>query len=288
MAWSSRPPSDAAPVSAVSSARRPQSRGSLTERCAKLQENMFLNLCTLNSHRAEMEKVVQERKEKAQKLREELMNTGTDFKLSSPPGSLLGIPPLSFQSMKDRVSALEDNVDSNQESMMQHRSILDSHHRRSIQDTVRQAKQDNPIRMGVQVQTLDMKAPLVDRCQIIEENARRISSRLQESAKESARSQSVAESGNKVQRPASAPSTRSTGLTSAVRRPGSAVAGRGVSVAGAPPSRPCTPNTLTARIRALESNSMRNKKTLASHRTTLDEIVQFRRQQTEAAFCTSP
>mmetsp|Transcript_105830 Transcript_105830/g.192972 ORF Transcript_105830/g.192972 Transcript_105830/m.192972 type:complete len:286 (-) Transcript_105830:144-1001(-) len=275
---------DGSQDSRASSARRPRSSGSasgsLTARYKRLEENVLQNLNMLNTHRVEMENVVQLRKERAKKAAQEL--SGGSESLSSPlssRGRSLGIPSPCFQSMKSRIAALEENADLNQESMKEHRSIL---------DTVNRAKQDAPARTGVQDEAVDTKAPLLDRAQMIEANARRISARLQESSSD--------KNMNGSQRPASAPTGRSPGMISTPTRPGSACQGAPGRVSPEAAlerairgntSRPCTPNTLLARCRALENNLMRNKQTLWSNRTTLDEITKRRKQEASVAMTQS-
>jgi hypothetical protein len=168
---------------AIRESRRPMSGNSLSARCKRLEENMLVNLSTMQAHRRGLEEVVQRRKEKAAQGQKEMMEEIKNSKKSmgSTGGSMLGIKPLNFQTMKERTASLLETSYENQDMLMSCRSILDDVTAAKAAEVA--ASQQGSARSQLPVGEASLEhdpavgeaqAPRVDRCRIIEDNARQL------------------------------------------------------------------------------------------------------------------
>lgn len=161
----------------------------LSARCRRLEENMLENLSALQSHRRGLEDVVQRRKEQAERIKKGLKEDsglrGLSEGIGSATGSTLGIAPLNFRSMKERCQALQETVDSNQDTLMSQRSVLDQiiiarRQQESARGDSARSGNVESARAASHAESADgQEAPYVDRCRVIEENARKIGVELQ-------------------------------------------------------------------------------------------------------------
>ncbi|CAK9107322.1 Uncharacterized protein SCF082_LOCUS49963 [Durusdinium trenchii] len=104
-------------------------RGTVVERCQKLEENMLRNLQEMRSYRQGIDEVVERRKAAARQFMEEFKPNPDTIKLSelkpAPHLDPLQPRPKENQSMKVRISAMEVNAESNNEALGDHRKVLD-------------------------------------------------------------------------------------------------------------------------------------------------------------------
>ncbi|CAE7284498.1 unnamed protein product [Symbiodinium natans] len=106
-----------------------ETRGTVVQRCQNVQENMLRNLEEMRAYRQGIDEVVERRKASARRMMEELKPNADTIVLSElkPARHLDPVQPRpkEFQSMKDRISAMEDNAESNHEVLGDHRKVLD-------------------------------------------------------------------------------------------------------------------------------------------------------------------
>jgi len=171
--------------------RRGMSGGGLSARCKRLEENMLVNLSTLQSHRKGIEDVVQKRKDKAAEGLKEAEKFSKKSKNKAASGnSMMGFATLNLETMKERVAKLEQNVYQNEDVITNNGSMIRDA-LKSKQEKADGVSQDISA-IGSRTQMteddslsgepaggdagLDKQAPVfVDRCRIIEENAGTIS-----------------------------------------------------------------------------------------------------------------
>lgn len=296
---------DTGAVAARIAESRKASRGSLSARCRRLEENMLTNLSALQSHRRGLEDVVQSRKDKAEKSKQEIRQAMKDLmKPSTRDGSVLGIAPLNFQTLRDRTAALEDNVNSNREEFFSNRSILKTIQAARLESAPVSARTELPDD-ATNLNESDSKnddTTMADKCRAIEESARRIGAHLQESVqtentiqveqretrqfllfgippvRPDVASTAAMTTTSKQPRPLSAPAVASrTSMT----RPSSVLSQRPASALSRS-SRPTSANSLCARIKLMEANVRENKQVLATNKDGL-EVVKRRREQAAKA-----
>ncbi|OLP86950.1 hypothetical protein AK812_SmicGene31903 [Symbiodinium microadriaticum] len=106
-----------------------ETRGTVVQRCQNVQENMLRNLEEMRAYRQGIDEVVERRKTQARRFMEEFKPNPDTIALSElkPARHLDPVQPRpkEFQSMKDRISAMEDNAESNNEALGDHRKVLD-------------------------------------------------------------------------------------------------------------------------------------------------------------------
>ncbi|CAE8603895.1 unnamed protein product, partial [Polarella glacialis] len=103
-------------------------RGTVVDRFCRIEENMLANLAEMRAHRLGIDEVVQRRKASAARAMSELRQKPENIRLVDlPPGindEAAAVPGQS-KSMKERIAAMEDNAEGNQEVMGGHRKVLD-------------------------------------------------------------------------------------------------------------------------------------------------------------------
>lgn len=318
--------------------RRAMAGGTLSARCKRLEENMLLNLSTMQNHRRGLEDVVQRRKEKAMRVQQEMregMKAMQGGKVSG--GDILGIAPLNFTTLRERTAAIEETVGRNQDTLMSNRSMLDRISA-AKKDASQAEETDRTLLPEEERASLSGTggASPADRLDVIEANACMIREKLQPRAADSSLveedvTQLKADSmeqyeldvkaqaevrqyilfgrnpqtaaATHIKRPQSAPagarsvpsrpgsSYGSYGRPQSAAsgparpgtagRPGSALSGRSASVLGVP-SRPCSANSMRARMKVMEENVARNKKILTTNRDGI-EVVKKRRAEAASA-----
>eukprot|EP00931_Biecheleriopsis_adriatica_P110758 TRINITY_DN8505_c0_g1_i1.p1 TRINITY_DN8505_c0_g1~~TRINITY_DN8505_c0_g1_i1.p1 ORF type:complete len:367 (+),score=88.90 TRINITY_DN8505_c0_g1_i1:54-1103(+) len=106
-----------------------ETRGTVMQRCQAVEETMYKNLQEMRAYRQAIDEVQQRRKANSAKFMEELKQKPENIKLSDlKPASTLDPSqpiPKESKSMKERMAALEGNMESNQEALGGHRKVLD-------------------------------------------------------------------------------------------------------------------------------------------------------------------
>lgn len=292
-------------------AQRAESRkavkgSSLSARCKRLEENMLTNLSSLQTHRRGLETVVQNRKEKAEKSAQELRLQMKELMHSSTGnGSILGIAPLNFQTLRDRTATLDENVNSNYSVILSNRSILNS-----IQGAKQEGQHAEDItKLAEERIKNDDDSLIADKCRSIEEDARRIGANLHDGAeiedaiqverretrqyllfgippsRPNVSTTTTSTSRHHQSRPLSAPAVASqsrplsapaVASRTSTTRPPSVLSQRPASALSRN-SRPTSANSITARIKLMEANVCENKKVMDTNKDGL-EVVKKRRE----------
>lgn len=98
----------------------------MTERLSRLEENLLSNLAALRAHRLGLDEVMERRKERAQQVLKELQRPSSDYEALGPLAlaAVDTAPPNAAKNMRERLLALEENAEQNQDVLGGHRKVL--------------------------------------------------------------------------------------------------------------------------------------------------------------------
>eukprot|EP00933_Yihiella_yeosuensis_P062773 TRINITY_DN65768_c0_g1_i1.p1 TRINITY_DN65768_c0_g1~~TRINITY_DN65768_c0_g1_i1.p1 ORF type:complete len:317 (+),score=58.67 TRINITY_DN65768_c0_g1_i1:101-1051(+) len=287
-------------------------RGSVKERFALLEANMLANLEEMRAHRKGLQEVVQARKEKSEKLKQSLLQKPDEVPLNdlTLDGVIDTAAPKENRTMKERIAAMQDNSEQNQEVILGHRKILDQvlavrqEAMKTLADAQRQATGGSAVLASAasaqpEVPVMQEEMSSTERRHVIETNSRWMGTALQKAAVSKAKtdeeraalagtgsrpqSASVAKSNDqpfdmtRPSRPASASANRyGANQSGTFTRPTSAMS-RGSRSS----SRPSSANSLNARCRNIQESLERNRGEMMNHRSQIDLVVKMRQERAE-------